>query len=62
MTKNPNTTSDQTQHFDLIVIGSGAGNIVVDAALSAGKSVALIEKGYWGGTCQTAAVSRRKFY
>lgn len=37
--------------YDLIVIGSGAGNIVVDAALAAGKRVALIEKQHWGGTC-----------
>lgn len=36
---------------DLAVIGSGAGNIVVDAALADNRSVALIEKGYWGGTC-----------
>ncbi|HHX38162.1 MAG TPA: FAD-dependent oxidoreductase [Clostridiaceae bacterium] len=51
MTKNLNISSDEKQHYDLIVIGSGAGNIVVDGALQAGKTVALIEKGYWGGTC-----------
>ena len=48
MTKNLNISSDEKQHYDLIVIGSGAGNIVVDGALQAGKTVALIEKGYWG--------------
>lgn len=37
--------------FDLIVIGSGGSTIVVDAALAAGKSCAMIEKDRWGGTC-----------
>ena len=41
----------QTKHFDFIVIGSGAGNIVVDYALAAGMTVALIERKHWGGTC-----------
>ena len=39
------------QEFDLIVIGTGAANIVADAAIEAGKRVALIEKDRWGGTC-----------
>ena len=37
--------------YDVIVIGAGAGNIVVDAAVAAGKSCALVEKGRFGGTC-----------
>ncbi|BAI61042.1 putative FAD-dependent pyridine nucleotide-disulphide oxidoreductase [Methanocella paludicola SANAE] len=37
--------------FDVIVIGSGAGFIVVDNALAKGKRVALVEKGPLGGTC-----------
>lgn len=39
------------QHFDLAVIGSGAGLIVMEAALKHGKTVAVIEKGNFGGTC-----------
>jgi len=37
--------------FDVIVIGSGSGGEIVDAALSHGFSVAWIEKGPLGGTC-----------
>ena len=39
------------RHFDLAVIGSGAGLIVMEAALKHGKTVAVIEKGAFGGTC-----------
>lgn len=39
------------KQYDVIVIGSGAGNIVVDTALAAGKTIALIERKNWGGTC-----------
>lgn len=37
--------------YDLIVIGSGAGNIVIDSAIEHGKRCALIEKDKFGGTC-----------
>ncbi|HIU64957.1 MAG TPA: FAD-dependent oxidoreductase [Candidatus Avacidaminococcus intestinavium] len=37
--------------YDLIVIGTGAGNIVLDAALAKGLKCAVIEKGRFGGTC-----------
>lgn len=37
--------------YDLIVIGTGAANIVADGAVKAGKSVALIERQHLGGTC-----------
>lgn len=37
--------------FDYIVIGTGAANIVTDAAIDAGKTVAMIEKAEFGGTC-----------
>lgn len=37
--------------FDLIVIGTGGATLVVDAAQKAGKRVALVEKGKFGGTC-----------
>lgn len=38
-------------NFDVIIIGTGAGNIIADAAIANGKSVAIIEKGAFGGTC-----------
>jgi len=37
--------------FNVIVIGSGSGGEIVDAALSNGLSVAWIDKGPLGGTC-----------
>jgi mycothione reductase len=37
--------------YDVIVIGSGSGGSLVDAALGQGLSVALVDKGPLGGTC-----------
>ena len=37
--------------FDVIVVGSGSGGEIVDAALSQGYSVAWVDKGPLGGTC-----------
>ena len=39
------------QKFDLIVVGSGAALIVLEAALAQGKKCALVERGKMGGTC-----------
>lgn len=39
--------------FDLVVIGSGAGLMAVEAASQKGLQAALIEKGKVGGTCLT---------
>ena len=39
--------------FDIIVIGSGAGLMVIEAALASGMSCAIIEKSKFGGTCLT---------
>ena len=39
--------------FDIIVIGSGAGLMVMEAALASGMSCAIIEKSKFGGTCLT---------
>jgi mycothione reductase len=39
------------QQYDVIVVGSGAGNIVVSQALAEGLSVALVDRGPVGGTC-----------
>ncbi|HEY3528591.1 MAG TPA: dihydrolipoyl dehydrogenase [Nocardioides sp.] len=40
------------QHFDLIVLGAGPGGYVAAIrAAQLGKSVAVVEKKYWGGVC-----------
>ncbi|MEW6603288.1 MAG: FAD-dependent oxidoreductase, partial [Thermoproteota archaeon] len=39
------------QEFDLIVIGSGSGLDVANAAAQQGLRVAIIEKDRMGGTC-----------
>jgi dihydrolipoamide dehydrogenase len=42
----------ETQHFDVIVLGAGPGGYVAAIrAAQLGKSVAVIEKKYWGGVC-----------
>ena len=40
-------------HYDMIVIGTGAANIILEAAQLAGKKCAQIERGKFGGTCLT---------
>jgi mycothione reductase len=37
-------------HFDLIIIGTGSGNSVLDDRF-AGRRVAIVERGVFGGTC-----------
>jgi len=37
--------------FDIIVVGSGSGGIIVESAISKGFSVAWVDKGPLGGTC-----------
>ncbi|MDY6917609.1 MAG: dihydrolipoyl dehydrogenase [Chloroflexota bacterium] len=39
------------KHYDVIVVGSGSGMLIVDEALSHGLSVALVDRGPLGGTC-----------
>ncbi len=39
------------KEYDIIVIGSGCGMIIVSEALAHGMSVALVDKGPLGGTC-----------
>lgn len=41
------------KQYDMIVIGTGAANIVLEAAQLAGKRCAQIERGKFGGTCLT---------
>lgn len=41
-----------TNHFDVVVLGAGPGGYVAAIrAAQLGKSVAVIEKQYWGGVC-----------
>ena len=37
--------------YDVVVVGSGAGMMVADAAVNSGLKVALVEMGKLGGTC-----------
>jgi dihydrolipoamide dehydrogenase len=39
------------KHFDVLVVGSGSGMMLADAAVNNGKTVALVEMGKLGGTC-----------
>jgi dihydrolipoamide dehydrogenase len=39
------------EEFDFVVIGSGSGLDVANAAVNQGQSVAIVEKGPLGGTC-----------
>ena len=39
--------------YDVIVIGTGAGNIILEEALKEGLHCAQIERGKFGGTCLT---------
>lgn len=41
------------KNYDLIVIGTGAANTVTEIAANAGKKVAVVERGKFGGTCLT---------
>jgi dihydrolipoamide dehydrogenase len=39
------------EKYDVIVVGSGCGMVVVEEALAHGQKVALVDKGPTGGTC-----------
>lgn len=41
------------KRYDLVVVGSGAGLVVLETALAQGLSCALVEKAKFGGTCLT---------
>lgn len=41
------------KNYDVLVIGSGAGNIIIEEAVKKGLRCAQIEKGKAGGTCLT---------
>jgi len=39
------------KHFDVLVVGTGSGMSIAEAAVNSGRSVALVEMGKLGGTC-----------
>ena len=41
------------KHFDIVIVGSGAGLMVLEAALGQGLHCAIVEKAKFGGTCLT---------
>jgi dihydrolipoyl dehydrogenase len=50
--QSANSQAPEVQHFDVIVLGAGPGGYVAAIrAAQLGKSVAVIEKTYWGGVC-----------
>jgi len=48
-------------HFDLCIIGSGSGNSIADERFD-GLSVALVDKGTFGGTCLNVGCIPTKMY
>ncbi|MGH3509589.1 MAG: mycothione reductase [Nocardioidaceae bacterium] len=48
-------------HYDLAVIGTGSGNIVVDRRF-ADRSVAFLERGVFGGTCSNVGCIPTKMF
>src|SRR6516165_5371277 len=50
------STTFQTEHYDLLVLGSGeAGKYIAWTMASAGKKAAVIERRYVGGSCPNIA-------
>lgn len=48
-------------HYDLIVLGAGSGNSIVDSSLE-NWSVAIVEEGRFGGTCLNRGCIPSKMY
>ena len=38
------------KHYDIIIIGAGSGNMIPNHRFD-NKSIAIVEKGRFGGTC-----------
>src|SRR6516162_11459162 len=48
----PLRTSDPMQHYDAIIIGTGqAGPALAQRLVDTGRTVAVIERKFFGGTC-----------
>ncbi len=43
--------------YDLAVIGSGSGLMIIQAALAYGLKCAIVERSKFGGTCLTQAAA-----
>ena len=48
-------------HYDLIIIGTGSGNTILDERFT-DKRVAIVEKGAFGGTCLNVGCIPTKMY
>ena len=48
-----NKIRGEIKEYDIIVVGTGAGNIVLEHAMEDGLKAAQVEKGKFGGTCLT---------
>lgn len=48
-----NRIRGEIKEYDIIIVGTGAGNIVLEHAMEAGLKAAQVEKGKFGGTCLT---------
>lgn len=48
-------------HFDIVILGSGSGNSLMTPEL-AGRSIALVERGTFGGTCLNVGCIPTKMY
>ncbi|MDD4843758.1 MAG: hypothetical protein PHU31_05445 [Anaerotignum sp.] len=51
--KKANDIRNTNETFYIVIVGSGAGLMVMEAALNKGLSCAIIEKAKFGGTCLT---------
>jgi mycothione reductase len=52
---------DDVPHHDLVIIGSGSGNSILDSRFD-GQDVALVEHGVFGGTCLNVGCIPTKMY
>ncbi|RNE49398.1 mycothione reductase [Corynebacterium alimapuense] len=59
MSDSAGTTVDR--HYDLIIIGTGSGNSIPGPEFD-GQSIAIIEKGTFGGTCLNVGCIPTKMY
>ncbi|MDO5032480.1 mycothione reductase [Corynebacterium sp.] len=56
-----NAQNLNAQHFDLVIIGTGSGNSIPSPEFD-DKSIAIIEKGTFGGTCLNVGCIPTKMY
>ncbi|WP_080794286.1 mycothione reductase [Corynebacterium pacaense] len=55
------TSPVEVRHYDLIIIGTGSGNSIPGPEFD-GKSIAIVEKGTFGGTCLNVGCIPTKMY